>query len=137
MISRCYNKKVKAYPRYGGRGIVVCENWKCENGFINFKNDMGEQSDNRMTIDRINNDFGYTCGKCAECIKNGWSLNCRWVDMKTQSNNRKNTRFIEYNGVKITYSDLSDKLKISISSVAERIKNGWTPEEMLNNKRNK
>ena len=73
---RCYNKYDKAYPNYGGRGILLCDEWLDFKAFYNWSIHNGYQED--LTIDRINNDGNYEPN------------NCRWVDMKTQSRNRRN-----------------------------------------------
>lgn len=76
MLSRCLNKKTKEYPRYGGRGIAVCEWWL---DFRNFLADMGERPKG-TTIDRRDNDKGYS------------SDNCRWATAVEQIRNRRCTK---------------------------------------------
>ena len=80
MLDRCRNPKNKQYKDYGGRGITVCGEWRdyanfrewaCNNGYD--KN--AEYS--KCTLDRINNNGNYE------------PFNCRWVDMKTQAQNRR------------------------------------------------
>lgn len=73
MIQRCLNKKNKAYSRYGGNGISICERWE---NFENFLKDMGERPAGK-TLDRINNKDGYNPD------------NCRWATIKEQSENRR------------------------------------------------
>ena len=79
MKARCYNPKQKSYQDYGGRGIYISDEWTNPlNGFANF---VGWSKANGykegLTIDRINNDKGYS------------SDNCRWTDWVTQANNRR------------------------------------------------
>lgn len=76
IIRRCLNEKNAAYPRYGGRGITVCDRWRV---FTNFLEDMGERPDG-LSLDRIDNSQGY------------YPENCRWADAKTQSRNRRTSR---------------------------------------------
>lgn len=73
MLRRCYNTNHKQYSDYGGRGITVCERW---HKFSNFYKDMGERPKNR-SLDRINNDGGYSPD------------NCRWATHKEQRNNTR------------------------------------------------
>lgn len=74
MLSRCLNPKRENYPRYGARGITVCERWR---KFENFLADMGERP-NGKTLDRIEGRTLYA------------KQNCRWATSEEQSANRIN-----------------------------------------------
>lgn len=76
MKSRCYNKNNPRYHRYGGRGITVCDEWLHNpKAFCEWALSHGYED--TLSIDRINNDNGYSPD------------NCRFADMNTQALNRK------------------------------------------------
>lgn len=76
MIERCHNPSHKYYSYYGERGIYVCDRWK--KNFKNFLEDMGESPEN-LSLDRIDNEKGYS------------KDNCKWSTKKEQQRNRRNS----------------------------------------------
>lgn len=82
--SRCVNPNHHAYKRYGGRGITICKEWRHNfQAFYDWAMANGYDENapkGQCTIDRIDNDKGYSPD------------NCRWVDMKVQRHNRSDSR---------------------------------------------
>jgi hypothetical protein len=72
MRNRCYYDKHPRYARYGGRGITICARW---GKFENFLKDMGECPFANGSIERVNNDKGYSLSNCVWLPKNMQSKN--------------------------------------------------------------
>lgn len=96
MKQRCYNKNLKAYKDYGGRGIQVCDEWI--NNYRKFESwSLKNGYDDTLTIDRINNNGNYE------------PSNCRWVTREMQSKNKRNNVYVTYKGNKILLKDYAKK----------------------------
>jgi len=75
MKDRCLNSKCKYFPRYGGRGIIVCNRWMTFMPFFAWAILNGYKQG--LQIDRIDNDGGYNPD------------NCRWVTARQNMLNRR------------------------------------------------
>ncbi len=129
MINRCQNPIRGAFIDYGGRGIKICKRWS--SSFENFYKDMGERPTGK-TLDRINNNLNYSCGKCEECIKNVWSFNCQWATKKEQMRNTRKNVNIEYKGQIKCISEWAEEYKIPYQLVWNRLfRRFWMIEEAL------
>ena len=121
---RCYNTNHPEYTNYGARGIIMCSGWV--NNPLQFIEDMRERPYDNYSLDRINNNKSYSCGKCAECVSNGWEMNCRWTDDFVQGQNRRPVHVIEYLGQYKTLSEWSQIVGISREVLRHRlIRSGW------------
>lgn len=116
MKARCYNVKDEFYHHYGGRGIIVCQEWKNDFGiFFQWAIENGWQKG--LEIDRENNDLGYEPG------------NCRFVTGRVNVYNRSNTLKVIYKGEEMTLLDLETLSAIPSNRLYQRIHvYGWTAE---------
>lgn len=115
MIVRCTKPSCASFPRYGGKGVKVCDRWR---DFKAFYADMGDPGKD-LTLDRID-----PCG-------NYEPSNCRWATMKEQQNNRSNTRHLTWDGVTKTLGEWATETDIPLGTIAKRIKLGWSAEKAL------
>ena len=116
--NRCYNKKTDRYKDYGGRGIIMCEEWK--DSFEQFYEDMGERPSPDYTLDRIDNDGPYAPWNCKWSDSTEQAINKRYL--KESSSGEKNIsldgnmyscRISRYKHQRTCYtSDLEDAVKI-------------------------
>ena len=121
MKNRCYNPQNKFYKDYGGRGITVCSEWlDKKNGHKNFREWALENGwKEGYSIDRINVNGNYE------------PSNCRWATPTEQANNRRNNNFVTINGVTKTTTEWAKQIGISQNAFAERVRNGWSDDKLL------
>lgn len=118
MKKRTSNPNDPSYPRYGGRGIKVCERWV--ESFENFLADMGLKPSRSHTISRKDNDGDYE------------PSNCTWGTVHDQQNNRRNNRMLELNGQRKTLTDWARELGIRPGTISMRLNhNKWSVERAL------
>ena len=117
MKARCYNPNNKDYADYGGRGIIVCNEWLENFGEFKswaYENGYEEMSaKGRCSIDRINVDGNYE------------PSNCRWADDVMQANNRRSNTKLTYNGETHTGTEWARIRGTSETMVLGRLKLGW------------
>lgn len=118
IIDRCYNPNNKRFKDYGGRGIIVCDEWK--DSYLNFKTwAIFSGYKEGLSIDRENNDLGYN------------PSNCRWVTRIVQQNNMRRNHIVEYNGQSKTIAEWSRELNIKYDKLWKSIKKGLSIEDIL------
>ena len=117
MIQRCTNPNDKSYHNYGGRGISVCERWL---KFANFYADMGDRPTKDHTLERIENDVGIY-----------EPINCCWATWEQQVRNKRNNRFLEFNGKRLILADWITLTGIPESTIRRRLDAGLPLEKVF------
>lgn len=115
MWHRCRSPKCSHYDRYGGRGITVCARWK---EFENFLEDMGDAGPG-WSLDRIDNDQGYS------------PENCRWATPKQQQSNCRSNVNLTHDGKTMILSDWARETGIHFETLRKRLRSGWSTERVL------
>lgn len=117
MVTRTENEKNLRFCDYGARGIKICDEWR--KNFQKFYDwAMSHGYEDNLTIERIDNDEGYSPD------------NCCWADRKTQNNNRRYNVRIKYKGEEHTLSQWGERLEIAVGTLWSRIYiRGWTVEK--------
>lgn len=117
MKRRCLNKNEKSYIRYGGQGVVVCAEWL---NFQGFYKDMAQSFIEGLSLERIDNDKGYS------------KENCKWIPLAEQGKNKRSVPLYEFNGLKLNASDWDRKLGLKRGAVRARIlKYKWPLQKAL------
>jgi hypothetical protein len=118
MLKRCYDSSVIRFPRYGGRGIKVCDKWR--SSFVSFLEDMGVRPTKGHSLDRLDNDSDYGPD------------NCRWATYEEQSQNKSTTVYITAFGETKPVSKWSDETGVPAPIIRQRIwRDKLTPEQAL------
>lgn len=118
MKNRCSNVNDEHYERYGRRGITVCEEWLHDfEAFYNWA--MAHGYADSLSIDRIDNDKGYSPN------------NCQWATPTEQANNRSTNRIVSFGGRDLTVAQWCKRLGAKINIVYARLGYGWSIEESL------
>ena len=106
---RCHSPGEKDYPRYGGRGIRVCERW---HNFAAFRADMEPTWQPGLTIERIDNDADYS------------PSNCRWATYKEQNRNKWNNIIVDSPWGRITIAEAAERSGINYYTLWSRWQTG-------------
>lgn len=132
MKGRCTREGHHAWHNYGGRGVKVCQRWKKD--FQSFFDDMGRRPIGH-TLDRIDDDEStkhYSCGKCEECLENGWVFHCRWATYTEQANNTRRSFVIyDIHGIGHRSDEISSQYNMSRELLYYRHSKGWSYEKII------
>jgi hypothetical protein len=116
MIRRCEDPRNKQFKNYGARGIAVCQRWK---SLPNFVSDMESSFFEGATIERKDNDLGYS------------PENCIWATQREQTNNRRVTTFVDSPWGRVPMSIAAERVGIPYPLFKGRVREGWSPERLF------
>lgn len=108
----------KHWDLYGGRGIQMCERWR--GSFVEFLSDMGDCPSD-LSLERVDRNGNYSCGKCSECVSKGWPSNCTWDTQEVQVNNTRRCRDITFDGRTQTISQWAREKGLNAGTLHDRI----------------
>lgn len=121
--TRCHNPNNHAYPRYGARGLTMCDRWRFgengRSGFECFIADMGNRPSRKHSLDRVDNNKGYSPD------------NCRWATREEQMRNTRQRHLVTFEGRAMTAADAADLAGIPRSVVWQRLFRGWSADRAL------
>lgn len=120
MTKRCRNPKDDHYPSYGGRGIIVCDEWRHSfqtyHDYVTRLPDYGKES---YTLDRIDNNGDYEPG------------NVRWATKTEQARNTRQNQMITFDGKTQCISAWAVEIGMNRKTLDKRLKSGWSVEMTL------
>lgn len=108
---RC-NPTTSKSSNYGKRGITISEEWS---SFEKFYEDMGPRPSKLYSIERLNNDKGYS------------KENCVWATRRQQQNNKRNTLFTVLNGEVVPLAEAARSVGVTYNSLAAKARAGKIP----------
>lgn len=116
MMQRCYTPTVKSYPLYGGRGIVVCSDWRANPmTFVDWA--VQQKGFATLSLDRRDPNGPYS------------PENCRFIPLKAQARNRRSNLLLTHNGETRCLAEWCELLGLKIGTVWSRLNRGRTVAE--------
>lgn len=118
MKNRCFNNKYYLFKNYGGRGIIVCDEWN--NDFVKFYDwSMANGYKDDLTIDRINVNGNYE------------PSNCRWATILQQNRNKTKTRKVTYKNKTLCIAEWAELLGLKYNTLYYRFRRNNYSEDVL------
>lgn len=118
MLQRCRDPNADSYDRYGGRGIVVCQEWQV---FEGFRDDMLPTWAVGLSLERERVNGSYEKG------------NCKWISINQQARNRRSTRWVVVNGVTMSLAEAVERYAVMSekTTLARIYELGWSVQDAL------
>lgn len=117
MKDRSFNQNNADYSAYGGRGIVICDEWRDD--FQAFYDHTGPRPAPGLSVDRIDNGKGYEPG------------NVRWATIREQLLHTRRSRILTLNGRSQTMTEWAEELGMKFDTLHMRMHRGWSVERAL------
>jgi hypothetical protein len=114
---RCYEPRNNRFAYYGGRGIIVCPEWR--ESFEQFYADMGIRPSLKHTVERRDNDGNYT------------PENCYWATDDIQRRNKRTNRMLTFEGRTLCAKDWSKITGLHRTTILQRVDSGWPVDQAL------
>jgi hypothetical protein len=118
MLARCENPRHRAFKNYGARGIGVCASWR--DSFAGFWADMGPTYREGMTLERRENELGYS------------PENCTWATPKAQANNTRTVHRLATPLGVMSALEAANRFGVKYSTLQYRLTHGWELRRALN-----
>ena len=110
---RCLNPNRKSYKDYGGRGISMYPEWLEDfSAFYDYVSKLDHYYEEGYSLDRIDNNGNYEPG------------NLRWIKIGMQVRNRRNSIYVDYNGVNMLFIDAAKISGINYCTLKDRYRRG-------------
>lgn len=120
MKQRCNNPNRSGYENYGGRGISVCDEWNKPDGLKAFAEwALANGYEDGFSLERKDVNGNYEPN------------NCCWIPFKLQAKNTRRTVRVVFNNKTMIMSDFAKLIKVDHRVVSRALKNGMTPEEIV------
>lgn len=116
MIDRCQSPGNPFYADYAGRGITVCDAWR---SYENFIHDMGRRPSADLSLERLDNDRGYSPDNCA------------WRTRTQQQRNKRDNAYLTINGETRLRIEWAELMGINHETLRYRLRAGWSPERAV------
>ena len=117
MKARCTDAGHQSYRLYGGRGIVICDEWQEFEPFMEWA--LASGYSDKLTIERMDVNGNYE------------PSNCEWIPRNEQASNRRNIIMITKDGETKPLMQWANDLNMSPFTIRNRMRFGWKEEDLL------
>lgn len=117
MVGRCYRATWDSYKNYGARGITVCDRWHFgedrKQPYFCFLEDMGNRPSPDYSIERIDNNKGYS------------AQNCCWATRTQQIHNQRKGKNNTSGYIGVVWDKSRSKWRVRVVSNSKYIHLGF------------